>query len=69
MERETSRDHIATLYWLLQHLREFQKKIRFIFKAPHCADHERLRLWMVFKAVGVLQHLTGLMHSLYSKQC
>ena len=46
--RET-RDQIANIYWIIEKIKEFQKKICFIdyVKAFDCVDHNKL--WKILK--------------------
>ena len=67
--RET-RDQIASLHWIIEKAREFQKNIYFCFidyaKAFNCVDHNRL--WKILKEMGIPDHLTCLLRNLYAGQ-
>ena len=63
-----TRDQIANICWIMGKAREFQKNIYFCFidyvKAFDCVDHNKL--WKVLKEMGILDHLTCLLRSLYA---
>ena len=63
-----TRDQIANICWIMEKAREFQKNIYFCFidyvKAFDCVDHNKL--WKVLKEMGILDHLTCLLRSLYA---
>ena len=65
--RET-RDQIANIYWIIEKIKEFQKKICFIdyVKAFDCVDHNKL--WKILKEMGIPDHLTWLLSNLYAGQ-
>ena len=67
--RET-RDQIANIRWIIEKAREFQKNIYFYFidyaKVFDCVDHNKL--WKVLKEMGIPDHLTCLLRSLYAGQ-
>ena len=65
--RET-RDQIANIRWIMEKAREFQKNICFIdyAKAFDCVDHKKL--WKIFQAMGIPEHLTCLLRNLYAGQ-
>ena len=67
--RET-RDQIANIHWIIEKAREFQKNIYFCFinytKAFDCVDHNKL--WKILKEMGIPDHLTCLLISLYVGQ-
>ena len=54
------RDQIASIHWILEKAREFQKKIYFCFidsaKAFDCVD--RNKLCKILKKMGIPDHLT-----------
>ena len=62
-----SSDQIA-IYWIIEKAREFQKNIYFCFivytKAFDCVDHNKL--WKILKEMGIPDHLTCLLRSLYA---
>ena len=65
-----TRDQIANIYWIIKNARDFQKNIYFCFidyaKAFDCVDHNKL--WEILKEMGIPDHLTCLLRSLYSGQ-
>ena len=66
-----TRDQIASICWIIEKAREFQKKeIYFCFidyaKAFDCVDHNKL--WNILKEMGILEHLTCLLRNLYAGQ-
>ena len=67
--RET-RDQIANIRWIMEKAREFQKNIYFCFldyaKAFNCVDHKKL--WKILKEMGIPDHLTCLLRTLYAGQ-
>ena len=68
--RET-RDQIANILWIMEKVREFQKKnIYFCFidyaKAFDCVDHNKL--WKILKEMEIPDHLTYLLRNLYTGQ-
>jgi len=67
--RET-RDQIASIYWIIEKAREFQKNIYFCFidyaKVFDCVDHNKL--WKILKEMGILGHLTCLLRNPYGGQ-
>ena len=67
--RET-RDQIATIQWIIEKAREFQKNICFCFidyaKAFDCVDHNKL--WKILQEMGIPDHLTCLLKNLDAGQ-
>ena len=67
--RET-RDQIANICWIIEKAREFKKNIHFCFiayaKAFDCVDHNKL--WKILKKMGIADHLTCLLRTLYAGQ-
>ena len=65
-----TRDQIANIRWIMEKAREFQKNIYFCFldyaKAFNCVDHNKL--WQILKEMGMPDHLTCLLRSLYAGQ-
>ena len=65
-----TRDQIASIRWIMEKAREFQKNFYFCFrdyaKAFDCVDHNKL--WEILKEIGVLDHLTCLLRNLYAGQ-
>jgi hypothetical protein len=61
---------IANIHWIMEKAREFQKNIYFCFiddaKAFDCVDHNKL--WKILKEMGIPDHLTCLLRSLYAGQ-
>ena len=62
------RDQIANIRWMIKEAREFQKNIYFCFidyaKAFDCVDHNKL--WKTQREMGIPDHLTCLLRSLYA---
>ena len=65
-----TRNQIASIHWIIEKAREFQKNIYFCFidyaKAFDCADHNRL--WKILREMGIPEHLTYLLRNLYAGQ-
>ena len=65
-----ARDQIASIRWLMEKAREFQKNIYFCFtdcaKAFDCVDHNKL--WKILQEMGIPDHLTCLLRNLYAGQ-
>ena len=65
-----SRDQIVNIRWIREEAREFQKDIYFCFidyiKTFDSVDHNKL--WQILKEIGILNHLTCLLKSLYAVQ-
>ena len=65
-----TRDQIASICWIIEKAREFQKNINFCFigyaKAFDCLDHNKL--WKILKEMGIPDHLTCLLRNLYAGQ-
>jgi len=65
-----TRDQIANICWIIEKAREFQKNIYFCFidfaKAFDCVDHNKL--WKILKQMGIPDHLTCLLRTLYAGQ-
>ena len=63
-------DQIANICWIIEKAREFQKNICLCFidyvKAFDCVDHNKL--WKTPKEMGIPDHLTCLLRSLYAGQ-
>ena len=64
------RDQIASICWIMEKAREFQKNIYFYFidyaKAFDCVDHNKL--WNILQEMGIPDHLTCLLRNLYAGQ-
>ena len=65
-----TKDQIAKIHWIIEKAREFQKNIYFCFmdyaKTFDCVDHNKL--WTILKEMGIPDHLTCLLRSLYAGQ-
>ena len=65
-----ARDQIANIRGIMEKAREFQKNVSFCFinyaKAFDCVDHNRL--WKILREMGIADHLTCLLRSLYAGQ-
>ena len=65
-----TRDQIASICWIIEKAREFQKNIDICFtdyaKAFDCVDHDKL--WKILKEMGIPDHLTCLLRNLHAGQ-
>ena len=65
-----TRDQIASILWIMEKAREFQKNIYFCFidyaKAFDCVDHNKL--WKILQEMGIPDHLICLLRNLYTGQ-
>ena len=65
-----TRDQIASIHWIIEKRREFQKNIYFCFtdyaKAFDCMDHNKL--WKILQEMGMPDHLTCFLRNLYKGQ-
>ena len=65
-----TRDQIASIRWIMEKAREFQKNIYFCFiedaKAFDCVDHNQL--WKILREMGIPDHLICLLRNLYAGQ-
>ena len=65
-----TRDQIASICWITEKAREFQKNIYLCFidyaKAFGCVDHNKL--WKILKVMRIPDHLTCLLRNLYAGQ-
>ena len=65
-----TRDQIASICWIIEKAREFQKNIYFCFidfaKAIDCVNDNKL--WKILKKIGTSDHLTHLLRNLYEGQ-
>ena len=63
-----TRNQIASICWIIEKAREFQKSICFIdyAKAFDCVDHNKL--WNILKETEIPDHLTCLLRNLYGDQ-
>jgi hypothetical protein len=64
------RDQITNIRWILERAIEYGKTVFMCFidysKAFDCVDHSQL--WKTLRSMGVPEHLTVLIKSLYMKQ-
>ena len=64
-----TRDQIASICWIIEKAREFQKNIYFCFidytKAFDYVDHNKL--WKILKELEIPDYLTCLLRNLYAK--
>ena len=60
----------ASVHWIIEKAREFQKNIYFLYidyaKAFHGVDYSKL--WKILKEIGIPDHLTCLLRNLYASQ-
>ena len=65
-----TRDQIASIHWIMEKAREFQKNIYFCFidyaKIFDCVNYKKL--WKILKEMGIPDHLTCLLRNLYAGQ-
>ena len=65
-----TRDQIASIHWIIEKAREFQKKIYFCFidyaKAFDCVDNNKLQ--KILQEMGIPDHLTCLLRNLCAGQ-
>jgi len=65
-----TRNQIANIHWIIEKARDFQKNIYFCFidyaSAFDCVDHKKL--WKILQEMGIPDHLTSLLRSLYAGQ-
>ena len=65
-----TRDQIASILWITEKAREFQKNIYFCFinyaKTFDCVEHKKL--WKILKEMGIPDHLTCVLRNLYTSQ-
>ena len=65
-----SRDQIASIHWIIEKAKEFQKNTYLCFtdyaKAFDCVDHNKV--WKTLKKMGIQDHLTCLLRNLYAGQ-
>ena len=63
-----TRDQIANIHWIIEKAREFQKNTCFIdyAKVFDCVDNNKL--WKILQEIGIPDHLTCLLRSLYAGQ-
>ena len=61
-----TRDQIASIHWIIEKARKFQKNIYFFHdyaKAFDWVDHNQL--WKILKEIGLPKHLTWLLRNMY----
>ena len=60
---------MATIHWIIEKAREFQKNIYFCFfeytKVFNCVDHKN---WKILKEMRIPDHLTCLLKNIYGSQ-
>ena len=65
-----TKNQIATIHWIMEKAREFQKNIYICFidydKAFDCVDHNIL--WKILKEMGIPDHLTCRLRNAYAGQ-
>ena len=66
-----TRNQIASIHWIIEKAREFQKNTYFCFTgytnlAFDCVDHKKL--WKIRKEMGIPDHLTCFLRNLYAGQ-
>ena len=65
-----TRDQIASIHWIIEKAREFQKIIYLYFinyaKAFDCVDHGKV--WKALREMGLADHLTCLLRNLCAGQ-
>ena len=63
-----TRNQIASICWIIEKAREFQKNICFIdySKAFDCVDHSEL--WKILQEIGIPDHQMCLLRNLYAGQ-
>ena len=61
-----TRDQIASIHWIIEKARDFQKNICFIdyTKAFDCVNHNKL--WKILKEMGIPDQLACLLRNLSS---
>ena len=67
-EEELEINQSASIRWIIEKAREFQKNICLCFidytKAFDCVDHDKL--WKALREMGIPDHLTCLLRNLYA---
>ena len=65
-----TRHQIASIHWIIEKAKKFQKNICFCFidykKAFDCVDHNKL--WKILQVMDIPDHLTCLLRNLYAGQ-
>ena len=63
-----TRNQIASIHWIIEKVREFQKNICFIDYARTFDYVDHHKLWKILKEMGIPDHLTCLLRNLYTGQ-
>ena len=63
-----TRDQIASICWIIEKAREFQKDIYFCFINYKAFDYVDHKLWKICQEMGIPDHLTCLLKNLYASQ-
>ena len=67
---KATRDQIASIYWIIEKAREFQRNIDFCFidyvKSFDCVNQNKL--WKILQEMRIQDHLTHLLRNLYAGQ-
>ena len=67
---EETRDQIASISWIIEKARKFQRNINFCFidyaKSFDCVDQNKL--WKILQEMRIPDHLTCLLRNLYAGQ-
>jgi len=70
LEKAEKSDQIASIYWIIEKVREFEKNIYFCFidyaKAFDYVNHKTW--WKILQEMGIPDHLTCLLRNLYEGQ-
>ena len=70
VKAEEARDQIASICWIIEKAKKFQKTIYFCFidydKAFDCVDNNKL--WEILKEMGIPDHLTCILRNLNAGQ-
>ena len=69
LEKAEEPDQIASICWITEKAREFQKNIYCFIdyaKAFDCVDHNKL--WKILKEMGIPDHLTCHLRNMYANQ-
>ena len=67
---KAEKPEIASIHWIIEKAREFQKNTYFCFidyaEVFDCVDHNKL--WKILKEMGIPDNLTWLLRNLYAAQ-
>ena len=63
-----TRDQIVDIRWITEKAREFQKNISFCFMTMPKPLTVWIKLWKIFKEMGIPDHLTCFLRNLYAGQ-